>query len=110
MKDERKNTLQMGRKMGALAGGIMFAIFGIVPGFYFGSYGTLMMLSALAGGPIESGIIARAIIVVGTVLGIFCMAAVSIVTGAVAGTALAYVADIFKAKPEPEEAGATAKS
>jgi hypothetical protein len=93
MTDERKRTLKVGTKIGAALGTLVFLVFGIVPGFYFGSYGTLMLLSHLAGGPVEASTIVRMITVVGIVIGIFCIGAVSIVLGSVFGTALAYVVD-----------------
>ena len=47
----RTNTMKVGTKIGAGIGVLAFLVFGIVPGFYFGSYGTLVLLSHLAGGP-----------------------------------------------------------
>ncbi len=106
MTEERKKVLKVGRKIGALAGAIVFLAFGIVPGFYFGSYATLVLLSHLAGGPLEPGIIVRMFLVIGIVLGLFCTAASSIVVGSVIGTTLAYIADAVseavKAKPKIE--------
>jgi len=103
---ERKKALQVGRKVGALFGAIMFVVFGIVPGFYFGSYAPIVLVSHLIGGPVEAGIIMRGLVVVGIILGLFCTAAVSIVIGSVAGTALAFIADAFteavSAKPKAE--------
>lgn len=86
----------------------MFLLFGIVPAFYFGSAGTLILLSHLAGGSVEPGIIVRMLVVVGVILGLACSAAVSIVVGAVLGTALAYVTDVISSlfQREPEEAKA----
>ncbi|UCG78060.1 MAG: hypothetical protein JSV21_10940 [Nitrospirota bacterium] len=108
MKKDTMKSMQIGRKIGALAGGIMWAIFGIVPGFYFGSAATVILLSHLAGGPVEPGIMVRMLVVVGTLLGLFCTAAVSIVVGAVLGTGLGYVADIVRlpAKAKEEEKAA----
>ena len=94
MTDERKNTMRAGTKIGAALGAIVFLVFGLVPGFYFGSYGVVVLLSALAGGPVEATTIVRMLTVVGIVLGIFCVGAVSIVLGSVFGTALGYVADV----------------
>jgi uncharacterized membrane protein (DUF485 family) len=96
MTDERMKALAAGRKIGALIGAIVFLVFGIVPAFYFGSFGTLVMITHLAGGPVEAGIIVRMLVVVWVVVGLFCTAAVSIVAGSVVGTALAYVADLFR--------------
>jgi CHASE3 domain sensor protein len=111
MTDERKKVLNIGRKIGALLGGIMFLLFGIVPAFYFGSFGTLTMISHLAGGPVEAGIIVRMLVVAGIVLGFVCSAFVSIVLGAVVGTTLAYITDVISSafKHEPEKANAYAE-
>jgi hypothetical protein len=109
MNKERVKSLKVGTKVGALAGAIVFVVFGIVPGFYFGSYGTMVMLSHLFGGPMEPNLITRVAVVVGTLLGIFCMASVSIVVGSVVGTALAWAAELVTSpmrKPAAEQAKA----
>jgi len=54
MKDERKQTLTVGTKIGAAIGFISFLIFGLMPSIYFASYGSLMLMSRLAGGPVEA--------------------------------------------------------
>lgn len=95
MKAERRNTLKIGTKIGAAIGILTFLAFGIVPGFYFGSYGTLLVLSHLAGGPVGPTTIVRMLTVVGIMLGIFCTGAVSIVLGSVFGTAMGYVVDVI---------------
>ncbi len=93
MTNERRRTLKTGTKIGAVLGAIVFLVFGTIPGFYFGSYGTLMLLSHLAGGPVEPTTIVRMITVAGILLGLFCIGAVSVVLGSVFGTALAWVVD-----------------
>ncbi len=94
MTESRRNTMKVGTKIGAGIGVLGFLVFGIVPGFYFGSYGTLMLLSHLAGGPMEPTTIVRMLTVVGIMLGVFCIGAVSIVLGSVFGTAMGYVVDV----------------
>jgi len=94
MKEARKNTMKVGTKIGAGIGIAAFLALGIMPGFYFGSYGTLVLLHHLMGGPVEPTTIVRMITVVGVVLGIFCTGAVSIVLGSVFGTAMGYVVDV----------------
>lgn len=110
MKEERKKTMKAGTKIGAALGALVFLVFGIVPGFYFGSYSVVVLLSHLAGGPVEPTTIVRMLTVVGIMLGIFCAGAVSIVLGSVFGTALGYVVDVIgnlgRAKPETAEAKA----
>jgi hypothetical protein len=93
MKQARKNIMQVGTKIGAAIGIGAFLAFGIVPGFYFGSFGTLMILNHLMG-PVEATTIVRMLTVVGSILGIFCTGAVSIVLGSVFGTAVGYVVDV----------------
>jgi hypothetical protein len=93
MTEDRKRTMKVGTKIGAALGAIVFLVFGIMPGFYFGSYGALVLMSRLAGGPVEPTTIVRMVTVIGVLLGLFCGAAVSIVLGSVFGTALAWAVD-----------------
>ncbi len=95
MKNETVNT---GMKIGAIVGGLVFLVFGIVPGFYFGSYGTLILLQKLMGGTVEPTLFVRAAIVMGIVVGIACAATVSLVIGGLAGTALGYLVSPTKAE------------
>ncbi len=104
MTEDRKRTMKVGTKIGAALGAIVFLVFGVIPGFYFGSYGTLVLLSHLAGGPVEATTIVRMITVVGILLGLFCIGAVSIVLGSVFGTALAYVVDVLGSLGKEKEA------
>jgi hypothetical protein len=87
----KNETVKAGMKIGATIGGLVFVIFGIMPGFYFGSYGTLILLQKLMGGTVEPTLFVRAVIVMGIVVGIACAAAVSIVVGGLLGTALGFV-------------------
>lgn len=96
-------TVKAGRKVGAVMGGILFAIFGLVPGFYFGSYGTLVILSHLTGGPMEPTILVRMLVVAGILVGIACMASVSVVVGALFGTAVGYVTDALSSPAKGKE-------
>lgn len=95
MTEGRTNTMKVGTKIGAGIGVLAFLVFGIVPGFYFGSYGTLMILSHLAGGSVEPTTIVRMLTVVGIMLGIFCVGSVSIVLGSVFGTTMGYAVDVI---------------
>ena len=49
----KNETVKAGMKIGATVGGLVFVVFGIMPGFYFGSYGTLILLQKLMGGTVE---------------------------------------------------------
>lgn len=87
----KNETVKAGMKIGATIGGLVFVVFGIMPGFYFGSYGTLILLQKLMGGTVEPTLFVRAAVVMGIVVGIACAAAVSIVGGGLLGTAMGYV-------------------
>ena len=87
----KNETVKSGMRMGAVVGAIVFAVAGILPGFYFGSYGTLILLNKLMGGPVEPTLFVRAAIVMGILVGVACAAIVSVVGGGLVGTALGYV-------------------
>jgi hypothetical protein len=101
----KNETVKTGMKIGATIGGLVFLVFGIMPGFYFGSYGTLILLQKLMGGTVEPTLLVRAVIVMGIVVGIACAAAVSIVVGGLLGTLLGYVVSAPSAVREKQEAG-----
>jgi hypothetical protein len=84
-------TVKAGMKIGATVGGLVFAVFGIMPGFYFGSFGTLIILQKLMGGAVEPTLFVRAAVVMGIMVGIACAAAVSLVVGGLLGTAMGYL-------------------
>ncbi len=96
-------TVKTGMKIGAMMGGLVFLVFGIMPGFYFGSYGTLILLQKLMGGTVEPTLFVRAAIVMGIVVGIACAAAVSLVVGGILGTALGYVVSAPAAGRESQQ-------
>jgi hypothetical protein len=87
----KNETVKAGMKIGATVGGLVFLVLGIVPGFYFGSYGTLILLQKLMGGSVEPTLFVRAAVVMGIGVGIACAAAVSIVVGGLLGTAAGYI-------------------
>ncbi len=86
----KNETIKTGMRIGATAGGLVFAVFGIVPGFYFGSFGTLILLQKLMGA-VEPTLFVRAAVVIGIMVGIAAAAAVSLVVGGLVGTVLGYV-------------------
>jgi hypothetical protein len=89
----KNETIKKGMKIGATMGGLVFLAFGIMPGFYFGSYGTLILLQKLmGGGAVEPTLIVRAVVVMGIVVGIACAAAVCLVVGGLLGTAVGALA------------------
>ncbi len=102
----KNETVKAGMKIGATVCGLVFVVLGIVPGFYFGSYGTLILLQKLMGGTVEPTLIVRAVVVMGIAVGIACAAAVSIVVGGLLGTALGYVVSAPSTLREKKEASA----
>ena len=104
----KNDTVKAGMKIGATVGGVVFVLAGIVPGFYFGSFGTLILLQKLMGGTVEPTLFVRAAIVMGIGVGIACAAAVSIVVGSLAGTAMGYMVSLPAALRQRKEAGEAA--
>jgi hypothetical protein len=100
----KNETVKTGMKIGATVGGLVFLAFGIMPGFYFGSYGTLIILQKLMGGAVEPTLIVRALVVMGILVGIACAATVSIVVGGLLGTAAGFVVSTPAAIREKKEA------
>lgn len=97
----QKDTVRIGTRIGAVIGAIAFVIFGILPGFYFGSYATLVLLNKLFGGTLMPSLLVRVLTVIGIVLGIFCIASVFIVLGAIFGTLVGYLTEaLIKSKKE----------
>ena len=86
----KNESVKAGMKIGATVGGVLFAVFGIMPGFYFGSFGTLILLQKLMG-TVEPTLFVRAAVVGGILIGIACAATVSLVVGGLVGTVLGYV-------------------
>jgi hypothetical protein len=104
----KNETVKAGMKIGATIGGLVFLALGIVPGFYFGSYGTLILLQRLSGGAVEPTLFVRAAVVMGIAVGIACAAAVSIVVGGLLGTAMGFVVSAPAAMRAKKEATANA--
>jgi hypothetical protein len=102
MKEKRADVVKTSMKVGAVLGGIVFLIFGIVPGFHFGGAGTVMLLSKLMGGPVEFTLFLRMMVVLGILLGICCLGTLSIVLGSIAGTVTGLILNAFGVVKEPD--------
>jgi len=103
----KNETVKTGMKIGATIGGLVFVVAGIVPGFYFGSFGTLILLQKVMG-TVEPTLFVRAAIVMGIGVGIACAATVSIVVGGLLGTLMGYIVSVPEARREKKEAAASA--
>lgn len=106
----KNETVKTGMKIGASIGGLVFLVFGIMPGFYFGSFGTLILLQKLMGGAVEPTLFVRALVVMGIVVGIACAAAVSLVVGGLIGTAMGYIVSVPSKMKEHAAEKATDKA
>ncbi len=104
----KNETVKSGMKIGAAIGGVVFVLAGIVPGFYFGSFGTLILLQKIMGGAVEPTLLVRAAIVMGIGVGIACAATVSIVVGGLLGTVAGFVASAPASLRNRKEAAQTA--
>jgi len=98
----KNETVRKGMKVGATIGGMVFAVLGIMPGFYFGSFGTLILLQKLMGGTVDPSLFVRAAIVMGSLVGIACAAAVSLVVGGLIGTVAGYMVSLPSAMKEAQ--------
>lgn len=85
------NTIKAGAKIGAAVGVIVWFLFGILAGFYFGGYGAISIMSKLAGGAVEATLITRAFVVMGMMVGITAAGTVCMVVGGLLGTAVGWV-------------------
>lgn len=103
MERSRKEVLSMGSKIGGVIGAIAFLFLGLVPGFYFGSYATLIILSRLLGGPLKASVIINILVAMGIILGIACIAAAFIVVGAIFGTAVGYITSLISEREKGGE-------
>lgn len=103
MERARREVLSMGSKIGGVIGAIAFLFFGLVPGFYFGSYATLIILSKLLGGPLKASVVINILVAMGIILGISCIAAAFIVVGAIFGTAVGYIISLISEREKGGE-------
>jgi hypothetical protein len=76
----------MGTIIGAVAGVVLFSIFGFLPAFLFGSSLVLYMLYKITGRSVEPTSAARAFIIAGALLSILCGAAIPFFGGALLGS------------------------
>jgi hypothetical protein len=63
----------------------------------------LIILKHLTGGPVDATVLVRMIVAVGILLGIVCIASVTIVVGAIFGTALGYLVEALSSPAEIKE-------
>ena len=74
----------IGAKVGALLGLLMFVLVGLAQGFFFGAYGTIIILNKLFG-TFNPNMLTSTAIIIGGLIGIASAATVAAVVGALAG-------------------------
>jgi len=80
----------MGALIGAAAGIILFAVFGFIPAFRFGSYLALFILQKATGKSVEPTACARLFIISSALFSILTGAALFTVIGSLIGTVLLF--------------------
>lgn len=91
MKEADRGMMNVGMKIGALLGGIVFLAIGLTPAYQYGQYGTKYLLSTLLGSPLNPTIGVNVIMGAGLILAFVSLCFLSIVLGSVAGTATGFV-------------------
>ena len=76
----------MGKIIGAIAGIILFLIYGLLPAVRFGSFVALLFLNKVTGRPVEPTPAARAFIIFIVIICICSGAAFSLFIGAIIGS------------------------
>lgn len=105
MKTRKMSVIKAGMKVGAVLGGAAFLLFGIVPGFHYGGFATVMLLSKMAGGPLEFTLGVHIIVILGVLIGILSLGFMSIVLGSILGTVSGFFVDLLSPAAAPDTKG-----
>ena len=87
----RKEMVRMAAKVGASFGALAFLVFGLANGLYVSSFGTLTLLNLISGGTLGPDVSIKILTILGSLLGIILLAAVSGVAGALLGGVIGQV-------------------
>jgi hypothetical protein len=96
-----KDTTRYSKKlayMGAGCGVVLFAVFGLLPGSFFGGVMGLNIAGSLFGVPVESGILSRLIVAASMVVGVMVSGLMFITGSSLAGWLIGSVVDAVKAE------------
>lgn len=91
--------------VGAGAGVVLFAVFGLLPGSFLGGVMGLNLAGSLLGTPVASGIVARLIVASSMVLGVMVAGIMFITAASTLGWLIGTVVDALRARAH-EAAGA----
>jgi hypothetical protein len=97
MKDTTRYTKKLAY-MGAGCGVVLFAVFGLLPGSFFGGVMGLNIAGSLFGVPVESGILSRLIVAASMVVGVMVSGLMFITGSSLAGWLIGSVVDAVKAE------------
>lgn len=81
----RKNIGNKAAYLGAGAGIILFAIYGLLPGSFLGGTAGLGIAGSIFGTPVEPGIISRIIVTASMLIGVMVSGLIFVTASAVAG-------------------------
>lgn len=90
-------AIKTGAKIGATVGAVLYPFLGVMPAFYFGSYGALILMNKLMGS-LEPTLIVRMAVVAGVGVGLFSAACLFLVVGGLLGTAVGLAVQGISAK------------
>jgi hypothetical protein len=94
---------------GAAAGLVAFLALALLPSLLYGGYAGVLLAGGLFGTPVQPTYLARALIVVGMVLGVTGVAALFAIGGAAAGAGIAALADRARRSAEEKAQGSRAR-
>lgn len=86
---------------GAAVGFALFLGVALLPALTYGGYAGLLLATGIFGAPVQPGLFTTGLVVFGMALGVFGTAAFFAVAGAAAGSAIAHLATLAAAAPEP---------
>ncbi|MGE5893463.1 MAG: hypothetical protein ACM34I_05365 [bacterium] len=84
--------------LGAGAGLVLFAIFGIMPGTFIGGVMGLSLAGALLGTPVEAGVVARVIVAASMLTGVLAAGLIAVTVTSTIGWLLGTVVDALGRK------------
>ncbi len=76
----------MGTIIGAVAGIVLFGIFGLLPAFRFGGFLALYLLHRVTGKSVDPTLPVRVCIAAGALISILCGAGIALLAGALLGS------------------------
>jgi hypothetical protein len=86
--------------IGAGAGVVLFAVFGLLPGSFLGGVMGLNLAGSLLGTPVASGILSRLIVAASMILGVMVAGIMFITASATLGWLIGTVVDGLRAKAQ----------